>query len=119
MSIIKFEQQESFLKKEITNILKKESKNILFKDITITNVKITKDNSYATIYWTVYLENLDIKTISNALEKAKGFCRSALAKTSNKYKVPELRFKYDNTNTRVKNIEEILKNIKNNISSNE
>ena len=50
MSNIKFEQQESFLKKEVSNILKKESKNILFKDITITNVKITKDNSYATIY---------------------------------------------------------------------
>lgn len=117
MANIKFEQQESFLKKEISSILKKESKNILFKDITITNVKITKDNSYATIYWTIYLDNLDINTISDGLEKAKGFCRSSLAKTSNKYKVPELRFKYDNTNTRIKNIEEILKNIKKNNSS--
>lgn len=119
MSNIKFEQQENFLKKEISNILKKEAKNILFKDITITNVKITNDNSYATIYWTIYLDNLDINNISNALEKAKGFCRSSLAKTSNKYKVPELRFKYDNTNTRVKKIEEILKKIKKDNLSNQ
>lgn len=113
MANIKFQQQESFFKKEITNILKKEAKNNLFKNITITNVTITKDNSYATIYWTIYLDELNINDISSALEKSKGFCRTQLAKTSNKYKVPELRFKYDNTNTRVKNIETILQNIKN------
>lgn len=119
MTNIKIEQQASFLKKEISNILKKEAKNILFQNITITDVKITKDNNYATIYWTMYLNNLDIKVVSNALEKAKGFCRTALAKISNKYQVPELRFKYDNSSTRVKNIEKILQNIKNNNSSNE
>lgn len=112
MSQQKLEQQESAFKKEISIILKTKCKNILFKDITITAVKISKDNSYATIYWTIFLDNLDINVIDHALNKATGFCRTTLAKTSTKFKVPTLRFKYDNTNDNVKKINEILQNIK-------
>ncbi|WP_308150029.1 30S ribosome-binding factor RbfA [Spiroplasma sp. AdecLV25b] len=119
MVLLKLEQQASAFKKEINIILKTQANNILFKDITITDVKITKDNSYATIYWTIYFDNIDIKAVSVALEKAKGFCRSALAKTSSKYKVPILRFKYDETSTKVKKIDEILSNIKKNSNNNE
>lgn len=119
MALLKLEQQESAFKKEITVILKTQAKNILFKDITITDVKITKDNSYATVYWNIYLDNIDITTVSMALEKAKGFCRSNLAKTSNKYKVPILRFKYDETSEKAKKIDEILINIKEKSNNNE
>lgn len=112
MALLKLEQQESAFKKEISTILKTQAKNILFKDITITDVKITKDNSYATVYWTIYLDNINIEEVIMALEKAKGFCRSTLAKTSTKYKIPVLRFKYDETSTKVKKIDEILSNIK-------
>ena len=118
MSNIKIEQQESAFKKEITTILKTSSKNILFKNITITDVKITKDNSYATVYWATYLDNLDITNIAAALENAKGFCRSELAKVSSKYKVPQLRFKYDDSPHRIEKINHILENIKTSNSSN-
>ncbi|MBE4703852.1 30S ribosome-binding factor RbfA [Spiroplasma platyhelix] len=109
----KIARTEKWMKIEITNILKIKAKNPKFSDITITDVKLTNDLSYATITW--YLYNQDqskIKEISQELENVKGFCRRELAQISSAYKVPQLRFKYDQTIEEADRIESILNKLK-------
>lgn len=111
----KIARTEKWIKVEITNILKVKAKNPIFSDITITNVKLTKDSSYATISWYIYCkEQSKIDKVSQELERIKGFCRKELSQISSAYKVPELRFKYDNSVDQAKRIETILDKIKEN-----
>ncbi len=62
--------------------------------ITITEVEVTRDYSHATIYYTVFDEETREVT-AEALERAKGFLRSELAKRITVFRTPELHFKYD------------------------
>lgn len=104
---------EKWIKIEITNILKVKAKNSKFHDITITDVKLTNDLSYATVKWYIYSHNKnDLNEITNELEKAKTFCRKELAQISSAYTVPQIRFIYDNTIEQANRIEEILNKIK-------
>lgn len=104
---------EKWMKIEITKILKVKAKNPKFYDITITDVKLTNDLSYATIKWYLYCQDKNkINDISNDLENVKGFCRKELAKISSAYKVPQLKFQYDEIIEQADRIEEILSKIK-------
>lgn len=109
----KIARTEKWMKVEITNILKIKAKNPKFADITITDVRLTNDLSYATITWYLFQEDqAKIADISKELEKVKGFIRKELAQISSAYKVPQLRFKYDQTIEQADRIEAILDKIK-------
>lgn len=104
---------EKWMKIELTNILKLKAKNPNFSDITITDVKLSNDLSYATIKWYIYIQDQEkVKQIRNDLEKVKGFCRKELSQISSAYTVPQLRFKYDETINQADRIEAILKKLK-------
>lgn len=106
---------EKWIKVEITNALQNKVKNPKLKGITITNVKVTKDLSYATVNWTIYGDNkLDPKIINIELNKVKGLLRSQLAAVSTSYKVPELRFEHDDTENKAAKIYDILNKINDN-----
>ncbi len=62
--------------------------------ITINEVEVTRDYSHATIYYTV-LDESKAEVTAEALENAKGFLRSQLAKRIAVFRTPELHFKYD------------------------
>lgn len=64
--------------------------------ITVTHVDLTQDYSHAKIWYTVLDENTKDAT-REALEHAKGYLRSELAKRLTLYKTPELHFHYDDT----------------------
>lgn len=105
---------EKWMKIELTNILKVKAKNSNFSEITITDVKLSNDLSYATIKWYIYIQDKEkVKEISSNLEKVKGFCRKELSQISSAYTVPQLRFKYDETINQANQIESILKKLKN------
>lgn len=105
---------EKWIRIEISKILKTKVKNPKLHNITITDVKLTNDLSYATIKWHIFYEDKsEISNITNDLEIVKGFCRKELAQISSGYKVPQLIFKYDNTIDKAQKIEEILNKIKN------
>lgn len=109
----KIARTEKWMKIEITKILKVKAKNPKFSDLTITDVKLTNDLSYLTVTWYLYHQDQSkIKEIAQELEKVKGFCRRELSQISTAYKVPELRFKYDQTVDQANRIEEILSKIK-------
>lgn len=61
--------------------------------ITINDVDVTRDYSHATVHYTVL--SGDREASAEALENAKGFLRSELAKQIKLFRIPELHFQYD------------------------
>lgn len=95
----------------LAGILREESKNPLLKFVSVTKVAVTKDLGIATIWYTVMGDENEVTATSKALENAKGFLRSELATRIQVRKMPELRFKYDDSIAYGNHIEEILAKI--------
>lgn len=101
------------MQKEISLILQREAKDNKIGYVTITEVKVTKDLSYATVYYTVLSENEErIKVTDDALKNAKGFIRTELARKISVRKMPELVFKYDEALAYGNKINKLLHEIK-------
>lgn len=107
---IKTERIESNLQKEISYILRNEVKNKDIGFITITDVDVTDDLSFAKIYFTVLNENDKEKTLV-ALKSASGFIRHMLRERVEIRQIPELRFIYDDSINYSEKIEEKIKEI--------
>ncbi len=90
------------IKKELSNpILNREIADKRLKFITITSVSVSRDLSYADIFFTqLAVENSSEKQKDKALavkllRKAAARLRYALAQRLHLYKIPSLRFFYD------------------------
>ena len=103
---ISLQRSESLALRELSLILLKESKNEYLKKITITEVRIKNDLSVMNIYYTFYEGNKE--NYEKALDEAKGFLRSALAKKIKLRKMPELSFIYDESLNYGNHIYEVL-----------
>ena len=84
------------MKRHLNEILQREVKDKKVGFITITACEVTNDLSFCKIYYTVYGPGYSERDAAAALERAKGFIRSELAKRmSNLRKMPELIFTVD------------------------
>lgn len=107
---IKIERIESSLIKEISYILATEIKDKEIKFVTITDVKVTNDLSFAKVYFTV-LDNSKIESTTLSLKNAAGFIRKVLAERVDIRHIPELQFIYDESIEYGKKIENIIESI--------
>lgn len=108
----KQERLEKILEREISSIIFQEIKDERLKFVTITKVNLSSDLSIATVYYTVLGDdNQKVSTEENLLD-AKGFIKGLLGKKLEIRKIPDLKFKYDESLEYGKKIEDILKNIK-------
>ena len=100
------------LSKELSILLSREARDANLTAVTITEVRVTNDLSYATVYYTVpdYLK----EKIVGSLDKAKGFLRSELARRVKARKMPELVFKYDEALEYGNHINEIINKLNKN-----
>ncbi|NLD26031.1 MAG: 30S ribosome-binding factor RbfA [Acholeplasmataceae bacterium] len=108
----KQERLEKIIEKEISKIIFSDVKDDRLKFVTITKVALTNDLSIATVYFTVIGNDAQKEATTANLQEAKGFIRSALSKVLEIRKVPELRFKYDESLDYGDKIEKILKELK-------
>lgn len=84
--------------RQLAMILRKEVKDPRVSSLTITDVEVTKDLRQAKIFVTSMFEDkTDIKGTMDALEKANGFLRHALAAVIDMRHCPNLIFSYDNS----------------------
>ena len=84
------------MKRHINEILQREVKDKKVGFITITACEVTNDLSFCKVYYTVFGPGYSERDASEALERAKGFIRSELAKRMNSLrKMPELIFVID------------------------
>lgn len=94
------------LSKELSILLNREARDENLSAVTVTEVRVTNDLSYATVYYIVpdYLK----EKIVGSLNKAKGYLRSELARRVKARKMPELIFKYDEALEYGNHINEII-----------
>lgn len=112
MKSIKLERIENQIRKEVSNILQNEIKNSHFGFVTVSDVEVTNDYSFATIYVS-FLNTKDVKAQDRLKEinRVKGFVRSSLASKLKIRKTPELIFKIDDSIDQGNRIDEILAKI--------
>ena len=101
---------ESQSLRELSIILQREAKNKELNHVTVTEVRITNDLSFMTIYYTFYQGKKE--NILSALEESNSFIRSALAKKLNPRKMPELIWKFDESLAYGNHIDDILNELK-------
>ena len=103
------ERLEKIIEREVSTILMN-SKDERLRFVIPTNVRLTGDLSIATVYYSV-MGNNDQEEVTKSLNDAKGFIRSSLGKVLEVKKIPELKFKYDESLEYGKKIEDILKGL--------
>lgn len=107
---IKIERLNDEFQKEISYILMTEVKDQNVKFVTITDVDITSDLSYAKVYFTVLKdEYLDVTL--KALNKASSFIRGKLSQKINIRHTPEIKFIFDESIKYGEKIEKIIEEI--------
>ena len=102
------------VKNEISWVLQQKYKDPQNGMITVTKVKISRDLKYATIYFTVLGQDIDIKESEKALKKAIPFLRKEFGQRVRMKFVPELRFFYDDSLEYSAHMEKLFKKINDN-----
>lgn len=111
---ISIERLASLIQRELANIVNEEVKNSQVGYVNLTEVKVTKDLSYASIFYTILSDEEEvIQKAQQLLEKNTSRIRKRLAeKIRNIRKIPELLFKYDEALAYGNHIDQVLKTIK-------
>ncbi len=110
MPSYKISKISSDVREAISEILFEEARDELLKTITITDARVSKDLSYAKIYFTS-LSNLDEAQLTKEVNEAAPFIRGKLAQKLNLRHTPELKFIYDTSIEYANRIENIIKEI--------
>lgn len=107
----KLDRVESNALRTLTEIYRTDVKDKAIGFMTITEVRITNDYSYLTVYYTVLGDERDKERAQEAMERSHKFVRAQFASKMNMRKVPEFRFKYDESLDYGNKIEQGLKEV--------
>ena len=108
MSSIKQIRLEGIIRKDISDIIQFEVKDADVGFVTITDVEVSNDHSYAKVYVSFLGKNARAQAGLKALNRAKGFIRSALSQRLSIRRTPELTFVLDTTEEHGRHIDEII-----------
>jgi len=108
---VKIERLNNAFVEKISEIIHNDVKDDNINFVTITEVRITNDLSFAKVYFTTMDD--DKEKVKMALNKASSFIRSELCNKVQIRKMPELNFVYDESINYGKKIEDIIKRINN------
>lgn len=101
------ERIASIIRKNVSEIIQFKLRDPHIGFISITDVKVSKDISWATVYVSFFNEK-DIKPSMEALNRSKGFIRSELSHMLDTRRCPEIRFVLDDGYIKEARIEELL-----------
>lgn len=110
MASHKIAKISSDLARVISEILFDEARDEILKTITITGCKVSRDLSYAKVYFTS-LSNIDKKTLEKEVNEAAPFIRGEVANRIDIRHTPILDFVYDESIEYASHIEKIIKEI--------
>lgn len=96
------------LQREIAVLIQNEIKDPRINFITVQDVTVSKDLSIAKVYVSSLDTNETVDVIIEVLTKASGFLRRAIGKTLSLRKVPELRFYYDDTIVKARELSDLI-----------
>lgn len=99
----------SAIAREISVILNEEARNEVLKNVSITDVTVDSDLTFAKVYFMTRLEETSM--VERELNEASGFIRKLLAKSLDLRSTPELKFVYDKSLDYSNRIDEIIEEI--------
>ncbi len=108
----KNEKMNHICQRAISEIIQFELKDPKVGFVTITDVQVTNDNSYAKVFVSFLGKQERAEAGLKALNRSKGFIRSALAKRLSIRKTPEIIFQLDNSLEQGNKIDRILADLK-------
>ncbi len=107
----KNDKMNAIVQKAISEIIQFELKNPKLGFVTITDVRVTNDNSIAKVYVSFLGKEERNQAGLKILNQSKGFIRSELAKRLSIRKTPELIFEIDRSLEQGNRIEKILSDL--------
>ena len=100
------------IKRELAQIIHREVKDPRIGMVTLSDVEVTTDLSYAKVYFTTLNIDSDLeKDPSKLLNKISPMLRSLLGKKIRLRVTPELKFIYDNSLTEGMRISNLVSNV--------
>ncbi|MCH1525876.1 MAG: 30S ribosome-binding factor RbfA [SAR86 cluster bacterium] len=114
MPSLRSDKISDLLRKEISLIINKETKDPRLQKLNITAVKVSDDIGIATVFYTMIGESIEKEKSSidkKVLKKFSGMVRSKLSKTMQIRRVPVIQFRFDESIEYSDNIENLLKNL--------
>ncbi len=102
----------SLIRKEIAKIIQNDINDQRIKDVIIMDVEMSKDLKNARIFFVVFnikaKRDEEIKLITKTINASKLFFKKQLSKNSNLRSVPNLRFIYDETESKAYELEQLI-----------
>ena len=102
----------SVIRKEIAKIIQNDINDQRIKDVIITDVEMSKDLKNARIFFVVFnikaKRDEEIKLITKTINASKLFFKKQLSNNSNLRSVPNLRFIYDETESKAYELEQLI-----------
>lgn len=102
--------------RELSQLLMFSIKDPRIASVTITDVQVARDLSIAKIFFTVTDEAEDRKPAEQGLKKSAPFMRRQLSQLMRMRSVPELRFYYDESIGYGQRIEDLLRQVKDDLN---
>ena len=112
MARLRVEKVQEAIQHEISNMLLLDVKDPRIKLVTVTGVDLTDDMSQAKIYVSLYGSEEEQQQAWQALNKAKGFLRTEIAKRIRLRFAPELILEKDTSWEYGERIDSLLRQIK-------
>jgi ribosome-binding factor A len=102
----------SVIRKEIAQIIQNDINDPRIKDVVITDVEISKDLKHAKLFFIIFNHKNkkpeEIKLITKAINSSRLFFKRKLSKSSNLRSVPNIRFVFDDTESKAFELEELI-----------
>ena len=95
----------------LSDIYRRDVKDSSIGFLTITEVRLTNDFSYLTIYYTILGADNKREAARKALERSKSYVKGQLSRRVKMRKTPDIIFKYDESLDYGNRIEEGLKKV--------
>ena len=100
-----------YLQRELAALIQHEVRDPRVGMVSITGVDVSRDLGHARVYYTMMGSDSseDASESTEALNKAAGFLRSQLSRSSNMRSVPQLRFYFDSSVGRGRDLENLIR----------
>ena len=99
-----------YLQRELASLIQREIRDPRVGMVSITGVDVSRDLGHARVYYTVMGSDSSEEAAESteALNRAAGFLRSQVSKDSNMRSVPQLKFYFDASVGRGRDMEELI-----------
>lgn len=109
---IRPEKVAHLMRREVADILERKLRDPrLGSTVTVTDVQITHDLSFAKVFVTVLGDEAAREQTLATLRRASGFVRHELGGRLDLREVPEIRFEYDRSLDQGRRVEDLLRQI--------